>query len=208
MRQYSGMTISEKTNGLCKYLLSQGNTVLSITMDLPAQIGLDSDGSRAAEEVDRAGAAIDSLADMEAIFGGIPMDKISTSMTINDPAAVLLAMYVAAAEKKGIRPEQLKGTIQNDILKEYIARGTCIFPPGSSMRLVTDTFACCSRNIPRGSTITVGDYHIRETGASITQEIAFAFFNAIACIETLTLPTMERAVPSSSPIPRGTLKIP
>ncbi|MGN0955029.1 acyl-CoA mutase large subunit family protein [Dialister sp.] len=183
MRQYSGMATSEETNRLYKYLLSQGNTGLSIAMDLPTQIGLDSDDPRATGEVGKVGVAIDSLADMEAIFDGIPMDKISTSMTINAPAAVLLAMYVAAAEKKGIRPDKLKGTIQNDILKEYIARGTYIFPPRSSMRLVTDTFAYCSRNIPQWNTISVGAYHIREAGASMTQEIAFAFSNAIAYIE-------------------------
>lgn len=183
MRQYSGMATSEETNQLYKYLLSQGNTGLSVAMDLPTQVGLDSDDPRAQGEVGKVGVAIDTLADMEAIFDGIPLDKISTSMTINAPAAVLLAMYVAAAEKKGIPSEQLKGTIQNDILKEYIARGTYIFPPRPSMRLVTDTFAYCSRHIPKWNTISVGAYHIREAGASMSQEIAFAFANAIAYIE-------------------------
>lgn len=183
MRQYSGMATSDETNKLYKYLLSQGNTGLSVAMDLPTQIGLDSDDERARGEVGKVGVAIDSLADMEAIFDGIPLDQISTSMTINAPAAVLLAMYVAAAEKKGIPPEQLKGTIQNDILKEYIARGTYIFPPRPSMRLVTDTFAYCSSHIPKWNTISVGAYHIREAGSSMEQEIAFAFSNAIAYIE-------------------------
>ena len=183
MRQYSGMATSEETNALYKYLLSQGTTGLSVAMDLPTQIGLDSDDPRAQGEVGKVGVAIDSLADMEEIFDGIPLDRISTSMTINAPAAVLLAMYVAAAEKQGIPPEALKGTIQNDILKEYIARGTYIFPPRPSMRLVTDTFAYCSKNIPKWNTISVGAYHIREAGASMAQEIAFAFSNAIAYIE-------------------------
>lgn len=183
MRQYSGMATSEETNKLYKYLLSQGNTGLSVAMDLPTQIGLDSDDPRSQGEVGKVGVAIDSLADMEEIFDGIPLDKISTSMTINAPASVLLAMYVAVAEKKGIPPEKLKGTIQNDILKEYIARGTYIFPPRPSMRLMTDTFAYCSKNIPKWNTISVGAYHIREAGASMTQEIAFAFANAIAYIE-------------------------
>ncbi len=183
MRQYSGMATSEETNKLYKYLLSQGTTGLSVAMDLPTQIGLDSDDPRAAGEVGKVGVAIDSLADMEAIFDGIPLDKVSTSMTINAPAAVLLAMYVAAAEKKGIPADKLKGTIQNDILKEYIARGTYIFPPRPSMRLVTNTFEYCSKYIPKWNTISVGAYHIREAGASMTQEIAFAFSNAIAYIE-------------------------
>lgn len=183
MRQYSGMATSEETNALYKYLLSQGTTGLSVAMDLPTQIGLDSDDPRALGEVGKVGVAIDSLADMEEIFDGIPLDQISTSMTINAPAAVLLAMYVVAAEKKGVPPEALKGTIQNDILKEYIARGTYIFPPRPSMRLVTDTFAYCSKNIPKWNTISVGAYHIREAGASTAQEIAFAFSNAIAYIE-------------------------
>lgn len=183
MRQYSGMATSEETNALYKYLLSQGTTGLSVAMDLPTQIGLDSDDPRSQGEVGKVGVAIDSLADMEEIFDGIPLDKISTSMTINAPASVLLAMYAAVAEKRGIPQEKLKGTIQNDILKEYIARGTYIFPPRSSMRLMTDTFAYCSKNIPKWNTISVGAYHIREAGASMTQEIAFAFANAIAYIE-------------------------
>lgn len=183
MRQYSGFATAEETNKLYKYLLEQGTTGLSVAMDLPTQIGLDSEDSRSYGEVGKVGVAIDSLADMEEIFEGIPLEKISTSMTINAPAAVLLAMYVVLAEKRGIPAAQLSGTIQNDILKEYIARGTYIFPPRPSMRLITDTFAYCSAHIPKWNTISVGAYHIREAGASAVQEIAFAFSNAIAYIE-------------------------
>lgn len=183
MRQYSGFATAEETNARYKYLLGAGQTGLSVAMDLPTQIGLDSEQELAQGEVGKVGVAIDSLADMEALFDGIPMDKVSTSMTINGPAAVLLAMYVAAAQKQGIAPEALSGTIQNDILKEYIARGTYIFPPRPSMRLITDTFEYCSQNIPKWNTISVGAYHIREAGASAVQEVAFAFSNAIAYIE-------------------------
>lgn len=183
MRAYAGFATAEETNARYKYLLSAGQTGLSVAMDLPTQIGLDSDDTLSVGEVGKVGVAIDSLADMEKLFEGIPLDKVSTSMTINGPAAVLLAMYVAVAEKQGVTPEKLRGTIQNDILKEYIARGTYIFPPRPSMRLVTDTFAYCSQNIPKWNTISVGAYHIREAGASDVQEIAFAFSNAIAYIE-------------------------
>lgn len=183
MRAYAGFATAEETNARYKYLLGVGQTGLSVAMDLPTQIGLDSDADLAQGEVGKVGVAIDSLADMEQLFAGIPLDKVSTSMTINGPAAVLLAMYVVVAEKQGVKPEQLRGTIQNDILKEYIARGTYIFPPRSSMRLVTDTFAYCSNNIPKWNTISVGAYHIREAGASPVQEIAFAFSNAIAYID-------------------------
>ncbi len=183
MRAYAGFATAEETNARYKYLLQAGQTGLSVAMDLPTQIGLDSDAELSHGEVGKVGVAIDSLADMEKLFEGIPLDKVSTSMTINGPAAVLLAMYVAVAEKQGVRPEQLKGTIQNDVLKEYIARGTYIFPPRPSMRLITDTFAYCSKNIPKWNTISVGAYHIREAGSSEVQEIAFAFSNAIAYIE-------------------------
>lgn len=183
MRQYSGIASAEETNALYKYLLSMGTTGLSVAMDLPTQIGLDSDSPLAAGEVGKVGVAIDSLQDMEDIFEGIPLDKVSTSMTINGPAAVLLAMYIAVGRKQGVAEKDLRGTIQNDILKEYIARGTYIFPPRPSMRLVTDTFAYCSREIPHWNTISVGAYHIREAGASTVQEVAFAFANAIAYIE-------------------------
>lgn len=183
MRAYAGFATAEETNARYKYLLEAGQTGLSVAMDLPTQIGLDSDHELSHGEVGKVGVAIDSLADMEALFDGIPLDKVSTSMTINGPAAVLLAMYVAVAEKQGVKPEDLKGTIQNDILKEYIARGTYIFPPRPSMRLITDTFEYCSKNIPKWNTISVGAYHIREAGASEVQEIAFAFANAMAYID-------------------------
>lgn len=183
MRAYAGFATAEETNARYKYLLEAGQTGLSVAMDLPTQIGLDSDHELSLGEVGKVGVAIDSLADMEALFDGIPLDKVSTSMTINGPAAVLLAMYVAVAEKQGVKPEALKGTIQNDILKEYIARGTYIFPPRPSMRLITDTFEYCSKNIPKWNTISVGAYHIREAGASEVQEIAFAFANAMAYID-------------------------
>lgn len=183
MRAYAGFATAEETNARYKYLLDAGQTGLSVAMDLPTQIGLDSDHELSHGEVGKVGVAIDSLADMEALFDGIPLDKVSTSMTINGPAAVLLAMYVAVAEKQGVKPEALKGTIQNDILKEYIARGTYIFPPRPSMRLITDTFEYCSKNIPKWNTISVGAYHIREAGASEVQEIAFAFANAMAYID-------------------------
>lgn len=183
MRAYAGFATAEETNARYKYLLEAGQTGLSVAMDLPTQIGLDSDAELSHGEVGKVGVAIDSLLDMERLFEGIPLDKVSTSMTINGPAAVLLAMYVAVAEKQGVKPEQLRGTIQNDILKEYIARGTYIFPPRPSMRLITDTFAYCSQNIPKWNTISVGAYHIREAGASEVQEIAFAFANAIAYID-------------------------
>lgn len=183
MRAYAGFATAEETNARYKYLLEAGQTGLSVAMDLPTQIGLDSDHELSHGEVGKVGVAIDSLADMEALFDGIPLDKVSTSMTINGPAAVLLAMYVAVAEKQGVKPEALKGTIQNDILKEYIARGTYIFPPRPSMRLITDTFEYCSKNITKWNTISVGAYHIREAGASEVQEIAFAFANAMAYID-------------------------
>lgn len=183
MRAYAGFATAEETNARYKYLLEAGQTGLSVAMDLPTQIGLDSDHELSHGEVGKVGVAIDSLADMEALFDGIPLDKVSTSMTINGPAAVLLAMYVAVAEKQGVKPEALKGTIQNDILKEYIARGTYIFPPRPSMRLITDTFEYCSKNIPKWNTISVGAYHIREAGASEVQEIAFTFANAMAYID-------------------------
>jgi len=183
MRAYAGFATAEETNARYKYLLQAGQTGLSVAMDLPTQIGLDSDAELSHGEVGKVGVAIDSLADMEQLFDGIPLDKVSTSMTINGPAAVLLAMYVAVAEKQGVKPEQLRGTIQNDILKEYIARGTYIFPPRPSMRLITNTFEYCSKYIPKWNTISVGAYHIREAGSSEVQEIAFAFANAIAYID-------------------------
>ena len=183
MRIYSGFASADETNERYKYLLEQGTTGLSVAFDLPTQIGYDSDDPKSVGEVGKVGVAVDSLADMEAIFDGIPVEKISASMTINGPAAVLLAMYVAVAEKRGISPSVLTGTIQNDVLKEYIARGTYIFPPKPSMRLFTDTVAYCSQNTPKWNFISVGAYHIREAGANAAQEVAFAFSNAIAYIE-------------------------
>ncbi|MDR2007323.1 MAG: methylmalonyl-CoA mutase family protein [Acidaminococcales bacterium] len=183
MRQYSGFATAEETNARYKYLLKNGVMGLSVAMDLPTQIGYDSDHPFAAGEVGKVGVAIDSLADMEELFQDIPLDKVSTSMTINGPAAVLLAMYAAVAEKNGLPQDQLSGTIQNDVLKEYIARGTYIFPPRPSMRLITNTFEYCSKYIPKWNTISVGAYHIREAGSDAVQEVAFAFSNAIAYIE-------------------------
>jgi methylmalonyl-CoA mutase N-terminal domain/subunit len=184
MRSYAGFGTAEETNKRYRYLLEQGVTGLSVAMDLPTQIGYDSDFVLSEGEVGKVGVAIDSLQDMEELFAGIPLGKVSTSMTINAPAAVLLAMYQVVAERQGYKAEELQGTIQNDVLKEYIARGTYIFPPQASMRLAADIFAYCSQNIPRWNTISLGAYHIREAGATAGQEIGFAFANAIAYIET------------------------
>jgi len=183
MRQYSGFATAEESNKRYKYLLEQGQTGLSVAFDLPTQIGYDSDHPMSEGEVGKVGVAIDSLADMEVLFDGISLDKVSTSMTINAPAAVLLAMYIVVAEKQGVTQDQLRGTIQNDILKEYIARGTYIFPPKPSMRLVTNTFEYCSKYMPKWNPISIGAYHIREAGSTAVQEVAFAFSNAIAYVE-------------------------
>ncbi len=183
MRQYAGYATAEESNRRYKYLLSQGQTGLSVAFDLPTQIGYDSDHPLAEGEVGKVGVAIDSLEDMETLFGGISLDKVSTSMTINAPAAILLAMYIAVAKKQGIDPQVLRGTIQNDILKEYVARGTYIFPPQPSMRLITDTFSYCKENLPRWNTISISGYHIREAGATAVQEVAFTLANAIAYVE-------------------------
>ena len=160
-----------------------GQTGLSVAFDLPTQIGLDSDHPLSRGEVGKVGVAIDSLKDMEILFEGIPLDKVSTSMTINAPAAILLAMYIALAEKQSIVPEKLSGTIQNDILKEYVARGTYIFPPKPSMRLITDIFRFCSQNMPKWNTISISGYHIREAGATAIQEVAFTLADGIAYVE-------------------------
>lgn len=184
MRSYSGLATAKETNKRFRYLLEQGVTGLSVAFDLPTQIGYDSDYSVSEGEVGKVGVAIDSLQDMEMLFEGIPLGNVSTSMTINAPAAVLLAMYQAVAEKQGFKPEELKGTIQNDVLKEYVARGTYIYPPQPTMRLVADIFEYCNKNIPKWNTISLGAYHIREAGATPAQEIGFAFANAIAYIET------------------------
>jgi len=183
MRQYAGFGSSEETNKRFKYLLDQGQTGLSVAFDLPTQIGYDSDHSLARGEVGKVGVAIDSLKDMEMLFDGIPLDKVSTSMTINSPAAVILAMYIAVAEQQGIAPDKLSGTIQNDILKEYVARGTYIFPPEPSMRLITDIFGYCAKNVPNWNTISISGYHIREAGATAAQEIAFTLANGIAYVQ-------------------------
>ncbi len=183
MRQYAGFATAEESNKRYKYLLEQGQTGLSVAFDLPTQIGYDSDHPLSEGEVGKVGVAIDSLKDMEILFDGIPLDKVSTSMTINAPASVLLAMYIAVAEKQGVGPEQLRGTIQNDILKEYIARGTYIFPTGPSMRLITDIFEYCSKNVPNWNTISISGYHIREAGSTAIQEVAFTLANGIAYVE-------------------------
>ncbi|UFJ42881.1 methylmalonyl-CoA mutase family protein [Brevibacillus humidisoli] len=183
MRQYAGFGTAEETNKRFRYLLEQGQTGLSVAFDLPTQIGYDSDDPMAAGEVGKVGVAIDSLEDMETLLNGIPLDKVSTSMTINAPASVLLAMYIAVAEKQGIPSTKLSGTIQNDILKEYIARGTYIFPPKPSMRLITDIFAYCAEHVPKWNTISISGYHIREAGATAVQEVAFTLADGIAYVE-------------------------
>ena len=183
MRQYAGLTSPAESNRRYRYLLEQGQTGLSIAFDLPTQMGYDSDHPLAVGEVGRAGVPVSSLADMEALFDGIPLDGVSTSMTINATASILLALYVAAAKKQGMGPASLDGTLQNDILKEYIARGTYIYPPKPSMRLVTDVFGYCSREAPRWNTISISGYHMREAGATAVQELAFTFANAIAYVQ-------------------------
>ncbi|MDY6826161.1 MAG: methylmalonyl-CoA mutase family protein [Bacillota bacterium] len=183
MRQYAGFGSAEETNKRFRYLLEQGQTGLSVAFDLPTQIGYDSDHPLARGEVGKVGVAVDSLADMEVLMEHIPLDRVSTSMTINSPAAVLLAMYMAVAEKQGIPMDKIKGTIQNDILKEYVARGTYIFPPRESMRLIVDIFAYAGKNIPNWNTISISGYHIREAGSTAVQEAAFTLSNAIAYVE-------------------------
>ncbi len=183
MRQYAGFASAEESNARYKFLLAQGQTGLSVAFDLPTQIGYDSDHALSAGEIGKVGVAIDSLADMETLFGGIPLDKVSTSMTINAPASVLLAMYIAVAEKQGVSADKLNGTIQNDILKEYVARGTYIFPPKPSMRLITDIFAYCSKEVPNWNTISISGYHIREAGATAVQEVAFTLADGVAYVD-------------------------
>ena len=183
MRQYAGFGTAEDTNKRYKYLLEQGQTGLSVAFDLPTQIGYDSDDEIAQGEIGKVGVAIDSLADMETLFNGIPLDKVSTSMTINAPAAILLPMYIVVAEKQGVDVSKLNGTIQNDILKEYAARGTYIFPPEPSMRLITNIFEFCAKNVPNWNTISISGYHIREAGSTAAQEIAFTLADGIAYVE-------------------------
>jgi methylmalonyl-CoA mutase, N-terminal domain len=183
IRQYAGFASAEETNQRFRYLLERGQTGLSVAFDLPTQLGYDSDDPRAVGEVGRTGVAIDSLADMELLFDGIPLGEVSTSMTINAPAALLLLLYELVAEQQGVTGNRLRGTVQNDILKEYIARGNYIFPPRPSMRLTTDLFAYCSERIPNWNTISISGYHIREAGSTAVQELAFTLANGIAYAE-------------------------
>jgi methylmalonyl-CoA mutase N-terminal domain/subunit len=183
MRQYAGFGTAQETNQRYRYLLDAGQTGLSVAFDLPTQMGFDSDADMAAGEVGRVGVAIDSLDDMRALFDGIPLERVSVSMTINATAAILLALYVALADERGVPREKLAGTIQNDILKEYIARGTYVYPVEPSLRLITDTFAFCAREVPRWNTISISGYHIREAGSTAAQEVAFTFANALEYVE-------------------------
>jgi len=183
MRQYAGFATAEESNRRYRFLLDQGQTGLSVAFDLPTQIGYDSDDEMAIGEVGKVGVAIDSLKDMEVLFDKIPLDKVSTSMTINAPAAVLLAMYIAVAEKQGVSADKLRGTIQNDILKEYSSRGTYIFPPKPSMRIITDIFSYCTVHVPMWNTISISGYHIREAGSTAVQEVAFTLANGIAYVQ-------------------------
>jgi methylmalonyl-CoA mutase N-terminal domain/subunit len=183
MRQYAGFATAAESNARYRYLLSQGQTGLSVAFDLPTQMGYDSDHQMAQGEVGKVGVAIDTLEDMETLFDQIPLDKVSTSMTINSTAAILLAMYIAVAKKQDVPPDTISGTIQNDILKEYIARGTYIYPPGPSLRIVTDIFAYCAREVPRWNTISISGYHIREAGSTAAQEVAFTLADAICYVQ-------------------------
>jgi len=183
MRQYAGFGTASESNQRYRYLLSQGVSGLSVAFDLPTQIGYDSDHHLATGEVGRVGVAIDSIEDMAVLFDGIPLDQVSTSMTINATAIILLALYIAVGKRQGVAPKQLSGTIQNDILKEYIARGTYIYPPHASLRIVTDIFAFCEREVPQWNTISISGYHIREAGSTAVQEVAFTFANAIAYVD-------------------------
>ncbi|RBI63576.1 methylmalonyl-CoA mutase [halophilic archaeon] len=183
MRQYAGFSTAEETNKRYHYLIDEGQTGLSVAFDLPTQMGYDSDDEMAAGEVGKSGVAIDSLADMETLFDGIPLDEVSTSMTINAPASVLLAMYVAVGDEQGVDREELRGTIQNDLLKEYIARNTYIYPPEPSMRIITDIFEFCAEETPKFNTISISGYHVREAGATAAQELAFTLGNGIEYVE-------------------------
>lgn len=191
MRQYAGFGSAKETNERFRYLLDQGQTGLSVAFDLPTQIGYDSDDPMAEGEVGKVGVAIDSLEDMEQLFAEIPLNKVSTSMTINAPASILLAMYIAVGEKQGVAKEKLTGTIQNDILKEYIARGTYIYPPESSMRIITDIFSYCQENLPKFNTISISGYHIREAGATAVQEVAFTLANGMAYVDAALAAGLE-----------------
>lgn len=183
MRQYAGYATAEDSNRRYRYLLDQGQTGLSVAFDLPTQIGYDADDPMALGEVGKVGVSISSLRDMKQLFANIPLDKVSTSMTINAPATILLAMYIAVAKAQGVASNQLRGTVQNDILKEYIARGTYIFPPAPSMRLITDLFAYCKTDVPHWNTISISGYHVREAGCTAAQEVAFTLANGIAYVQ-------------------------
>ena len=185
MRQYAGFGTAAESNRRYRYLLSQGVTGLSVAFDLPTQMGYDSDHPLAQGEVGRVGVAIDSIEDMAELFDGIPLDRVSTSMTINSTAIILLALYVAVARSRGVSDDTLAGTVQNDVLKEYVARGTYIYPPRASLRIVTDIFAFCERTLPNWNSISISGYHIREAGATAVQEVAFTFANAIAYVEAV-----------------------
>ncbi|MBI3360361.1 MAG: methylmalonyl-CoA mutase family protein [Chloroflexi bacterium] len=190
MRQYAGYATAEESNRRYKFLLEQGQTGLSVAFDLPTQIGYDADDPMALGEVGKVGVSICSLDDMLTLFDGIPLDKVSTSMTINAPAAILLALYIAVARRQGVEPRKLRGTVQNDILKEYIARGTYIFPPAPSMRLVTDLFRYCKEDVPNWNTISVSGYHIREAGSTAVQEVAFTLADGIAYVQAAIIAGM------------------
>ncbi|MEF8890093.1 MAG: methylmalonyl-CoA mutase family protein [Haloferacaceae archaeon] len=183
MRQYAGMGTAEQTNERFHYLLENGQTGLSMAFDLPTQMGYDSDAAMAAGEVGKSGVAIDTVEDMRTVFDGIPLDEVSTSMTINAPAAVLLAMYIAVGDEQGVPREELRGTIQNDVLKEYVARNTYIYPPAASMRIITDVFEYCAAETPSFNTISISGYHIREAGSTAAQEVAFTLANGIEYVE-------------------------
>jgi methylmalonyl-CoA mutase N-terminal domain/subunit len=198
MRQYAGFGSAAETNRRFKYLLQNGQTGLSVAFDLPTQLGMDSNHPLAAGEVGKVGVAIDTLRDMETVFDGIPLDRVSTSMTINATAAILLAMYVAVAKKQGVSPKLINGTIQNDILKEYIARGLYIYPARFSLRLITDIFVYCQQEVPNWNTISVSGYHIREAGATAVQELAFTFANAITYVQA----ALDRGLDIDSFAPR------
>ena len=186
MRQYAGFGTAEESNARYRYLLSQGVSGLSVAFDLPTQIGYDSDHLLAAGEVGRVGVAIDSIEDMATLFDGIPLGEVSTSMTINATAIILLALYVAVGKRQGVATKALAGTVQNDVLKEYVARGTYIYPPAASLRIITDIFAYCEREVPQWNTISISGYHIREAGSTAVQEVAFTFANAIAYVQAAT----------------------
>lgn len=198
IRQYAGFGTASESNARYRYLLSQGQTGLSVAFDLPTQLGMDSDDEQSRGEVGKVGVAVDSIDDMERLFMDIPLDRVSVSMTINAPAAVLWSMYIVLAEKRGITPDKLNGTIQNDVLKEYIARGTYIFPPKPSLRLVTDIFEYGSQHVPNWNTISISGYHIREAGATAVEELGFTFANAICYVES----AIERGLNPDSFLPR------